>query len=708
MMTPDWYQKNDAYLSAALHWLRLVLRHAAGTPPAPAPSIDPPRSHWWFGRSEVVHHKGEVRERPSGEELEHARVAMERAAQIDPPPALYQLAERMGMSQFERETLLLCVAMEQDTRIPGLCAAAQGDSARNYPTFALALALFADPAWDALSPERPLRYWRLIEINQAGAQPLTASSLRADERIVNAVKGLQYLDDRLTQFVLTAAPPLDGESLPGSQADTVDAIEKAWQLAGDQDSAPVVQLLGRDPRSKLLIASHAARRIGCSLYRMPVEFLPSIGPELELLARLWQRESLLLPIALFVDAQQLNPAAADSRAAALSRFLKSAGGIVFLAVREGWHHPGRDDIPVDVSHPTFEEQRALWRELLGEQHSETATQLAGQFNLDIAAIRRIAKTHEPAPLDIDLEEGAEPTDPPTVVDMRLPVHNDEALRAALWTACRRSVRPRLDALAQAIQPKATWDTLVLPPEPLAQLHQLADQVRNRSMVYQAWGFADRSERGLSINALFTGESGTGKTMAAEVLANDLDLNLYRIDLSAVVSKYIGETEENLRKLFDAAEDGGAILFFDEADALFGKRSEVKDSHDRYANIEINYLLQRMEAFQGLAILATNFKSALDTAFLRRLRFVVTFPFPGIEQRRLMWQKAFPMQTPTDALDYSRLARFNLNGGNISTIALNAAFLAAQAKGPVGMVHVLKSIRAELIKLERPINDADFR
>src|SRR5437764_12137948 len=183
-------------------------------------------------------------------------------------------------------------------------------------------------------------------------------------------------------------------------------------------------------------------------------------------------------------------------------------------------------------------------------------------------------------------------------------------------------------------------------------------------------------RRLGISARFAGESATGKTMAAEVIANALHLNLYRIDLSAVVSKYIGETEKNLRRLFDAAEDGGAILFFDEADALFGKRSEVKDSHDRYANIEINYLLQRMEAYRGLAILATNQKSALDTAFTRRLRFAITFPHPGPTERKAIWQKAFPSWPPE--LDVDRLARLNLTGGSITNVAMNAAFLAARA------------------------------
>jgi SpoVK/Ycf46/Vps4 family AAA+-type ATPase len=193
-----------------------------------------------------------------------------------------------------------------------------------------------------------------------------------------------------------------------------------------------------------------------------------------------------------------------------------------------------------------------------------------------------------------------------------------------------------------------------------------------------------------------------------VLANHLQLSLYRIDLSAVVSKYIGETEKNLRRLFDAADDGGALLFFDEADALFGKRSEVKDSHDRYANIEINYLLQRMEAYRGLAILATNMKTALDQAFLRRLRFIVPFQFPGIAERKAIWQRVFPPRMPSDSLDFDRLARLNITGGDIQNVALNSAFLAAQAGTPVTMQMVLDAVRTEFRKLERPINEQDLR
>ena len=241
-----------------------------------------------------------------------------------------------------------------------------------------------------------------------------------------------------------------------------------------------------------------------------------------------------------------------------------------------------------------------------------------------------------------------------------------------------------------------------------RLQQITEQVRHRSRVYDDWGYRERLSRGLGVTALFSGASGTGKTMAAEIIANALALDLYRIDLSAVVSKYIGETEKNLRRLFDAAESGGAVLFFDEADALFGKRSEVRDSHDRYANIEVNYLLQRMESYRGLAILATNMKGALDDAFMRRLRFVIDFPHPGPAERRAIWERVFPPSMPVAALDLDRLARLDLTGGNIQAIALNAAFLAAAEADAVAMPHILRAARDEYRKLDRPSREQDFR
>ena len=262
----------------------------------------------------------------------------------------------------------------------------------------------------------------------------------------------------------------------------------------------------------------------------------------------------------------------------------------------------------------------------------------------------------------------------------------------------------LESLAERLDSGATWEDLVLPAAELEILRTLGAQMRHRARVHEDWGFAAKRPRGLGVNALFAGESGTGKTLAAEVLANDLRLSLYRIDLSAVMSKYIGETEKNLRALFDAAERGGVLLFFDEADALFGKRSEVEDSHDRYAHAAIGYLLQRLETSKGLAILATTRKDSLDPAFLRRLRFIVEFPSPGEEQRRAIWARIFPSATPVERLDFGRLATLDLNGGSIADVAINAAFLAASDGRPVTMADVLAAARVELGKLNRPLDE----
>ncbi|HJV95289.1 MAG TPA: ATP-binding protein, partial [Albitalea sp.] len=596
-------------------------------------------------------------------------------------PALQLLAQRLGLTEFERNTLLLCAAMEFDPRIAGLCARAQGDTAGSYPTFALALNLFEHPAWDVLSPERPLRYWRLIEINQPGAQPLVSSALKADERIVNYLKGLNYLDDRLAALTRPVDPAVD--ALRPSHMQTAEHILARVEQAPHAGSLPLFQLTGSDSASKLDLARHIAARLGLRLHRLAAEQIPTHSGDHETLVRLWQRESALLPIALYVDAAQLERAASPQAAAVRQLFSRSLG-LSFLDTREPWPELARDSMTLDVAKPTPAEQHATWQEMLGDANDELLGRIAAHFNFNLASIRSVA-------------------------DRVLALtHGDGTLEQTLWDECLRQARPALDQLAQVLEPKAIWDDLELPLTEKRLLRQITAQVALRMSVYDNWGFRQRMNRGLGISVLFAGESGTGKTMAAEVIGKELGLLLYRIDLSQVVSKYIGETEKNLRKLFDTAEDGGAILFFDEADALFGKRSEVKDSHDRYANIEINYLLQRMEAYRGLAILATNRKNALDSAFVRRLRFIVNFPFPGPSERTAIWQRVFPAEVPLGELDLARLARFNLSGGSISNVALNAAFLAAQAAGRVTMPLVLEAVRNEFRKLERPVNETDFR
>jgi len=700
MSTLDaWHRRNDAYLSAALSWLRLRLEHqarqllclpATDTVPRETGTSDAGRRSF-FRRCAVPESDADPKDVPRlppprqdaalKVQLDEARVALTIASEGEPAPALLLLSRQLGLSDFERDVLLLCVGVELDTRIASLCARAQDDPGRPYPTFALAMALFDQPAWDALSPERPLRYLRLLEINQPGAQALTTSALRADERIVSFVKGLNYLDDRLAPLV-SPLRQVELDSLPASQQATANTILGAVTTSG-KPLGPIL-LSGRDRDSKRQVAGAVAASLGVHFYRLPADTLPAHAGELETLARLWQRDSLLLPLALYIDAHDVERSGdADGILGRLGRFVARSGGLVVVDSRDGLAASFEHALTVEVDKPTPAEQRTMWEVALDEEAGEIPGRLAGQFNLnqdEIASI--VARSRE--------------------------ADESRPLGDRLWQQCLAVTRPSMDRLADKLDAKATWEDIVLPAQEATMLRQIAAQVQVRAGVYDDWGFRARMNRGLGISALFVGESGTGKTMAAEVLANALQLDLYRIDLSAVVSKYIGETEKNLRQVFDAAEDGGAILFFDEADALFGKRSEVKDSHDRYANIEINYLLQRMEGYRGLAILATNMKSALDPAFLRRLRFIVTFPFPGVTERRRIWQQVFPPETPTEPLDYDRLARFNLTGGSIHNIALNAAFLAADAGTAVTINHLLDATRSELRKLERSINEAEFR
>lgn len=693
----SWHATNTAYLSAAIGWLRLLLWRHAPEQPAAAPVVAAdaratPRTAesaasapWWsFRRGEPAAPAPSPRflalppltttvsEAQVAEALERVRAA----EASDPPPAMSLLAHRLGLTPFERDVLLLCVAMELDTQIAALCARAQDAESRGYPTFALAMAIFEGASWDALSPERPLRYWRLIEMPRGASQRLTASELYADERVVHFVKGMPEIDERLAMLLMPLQAREDA-LLSVSQQAIVDEIGRA--IERDQPNLRPFQLLGDDSHSKLAIAHTVAKEAGIMLYRVAADALPSQPADLESVIRLLQREAQLLPVGVVIETGDVDRGN-DVQAGPLRRFLARASGLTFIDAHEPWPTPTPSHV-VEVGRPTPDEQREAW--LAATNDAEAAARLAGQFNLGMDAIARIAA------------DGAAET-------------NEEPLVDRLWRRCVNETRMRVEGLAQRIDARAEWKHLVLPKAETQLLEHIASQVAGRSQVYDEWGFRGRVSRGLGISALFAGESGTGKTLAAEVLAHHLKLPLYRIDLSTVVSKWVGETEKNTRRIFDAAENGGGILFFDEADALFGKRTEVQHSQDRFANIEINFLLQRMEAYRGLVILATNLKSALDTAFVRRLRFIVNFPYPGRADRERIWRGIFPDGAPVDELDFARLASLNVAGGSVQNIALTAAFLASSRKSRITMAVVLDAARLELRKLEKDVDEADFR
>ena len=650
-----WLAGNQRYLSLRLVLVRaIILRHAArgGEASPTEPPID-----------------------VEGLSRECAALAA-----MTPPPTLTRLSATFGLSAFEESILLLCAGIEFDSKLGAACARAHGDPHGSYPTFGLALAAFPDAHWSALQPDAPLRQWRLIEFASGGSPgaPVTSRPLRIDERILHHLAGLGGLDERLAG--VTARVPAAPALVPSHHA-IAARIARAWRRQ-TADALPAIILYGADTTSARAVAASASRLCGWPLLSMSSHAIPAAGSEQASLARVWNREVCLRPSVLMIESD--GAAGEGPRGAPLNDWVDRLSGPVVVVARERLQLGQRSSVGFEVSRPTIVEQGDMWTAALTLAGLDPQLDLQGltsQFCLNVSEVQ--AATNESCLED----EG------------RVSV-------TTLWNASRRQARGRLDDLSQRIESPAGLDDLILPDGQKETLAEILTHVRHRTLVYETWGFAGRGARGLGICALFAGASGTGKTMAAEVLANAVSLDLYRVDLSSIVSKYIGETEKNLRRIFDAAEAGGAVLLFDEADALFGKRSEVKDSHDRYANVEVSYLLQRMESYRGLAILTTNMKSALDTAFLRRIRFIVEFPFPDATQRARIWQRAFPAATPTHGLDLERLAQLSVAGGGIKNVALSAAFLAADSNQPVGMAHVLRAARSEYAKLEKPLTDAE--
>lgn len=604
------------------------------------------------------------------------------------PASLTALCEWFQLSDFECALLLLCAGIELDTEFAALCESAHGTT---YPTFGLALTCLPNAHWSVLAPDSPLRYWQLIEVENE--RVLTHSPLRIDERILHHLLGIGTLDKHL----LDLFHPLSlTHTLPPSQLRLVHELVNTLIVAAESETLPVIQLYGSEAMSQREIAVMITSLLNQRIFQISAMALPTQPTELARFLHLWMRETILDNVALLLDCHTLEHTDA-LRASALEQMVEANRGLLIIAsaTRQTLNLFSHQLLSFEIGKPTPGEQKAIWHTVLADHMDVAETQidrLVEHFHLNrsaIATISAVARTR------LSTSDASQTLDA-------------EVIGATLWECCRVQANPRLDDLAQRIEASASWDDLVLPGEQREILQDIVTQVRQRAQVYEHWGFRGQSQRGLGISALFAGASGVGKTMAAEVLANKLHLELYRIDLSAVASKYIGETEKNLRQIFDAAESSGLILLFDEADALFGKRSDVKDSHDRHANIEVSYLLQRMEAYRGLAILTTNMKDALDQAFLRRIRFVVQFPFPDVMQRAEIWRRVFPSTAPTAELDTQKLAQLHVAGGNIRNIALYAAFIAADRGEPIRMAHILRAARHEYAKLEKPLTQIEMR
>lgn len=655
MNTADWYQANQHYLMAKLDRLRYQLKQ---------------------------------RIQPS-DATEGLAPALLTFPATTTTFALDQICHIFGLSNFEQELLLLCAGVELEADFASLCAS-QGDSQRTYVTFSLALAISSQPDWQALAPDRPLRRWKLLEIGAGNA--LTTSPLRIDEQILHYLLGKQYLNERLMDMATALAT---SDTLVASHQQLSEEAANTWYTVSQAGGRlPVLQLCGSDPANQRAIAATTCAQLDLHPYVISADLLPTDLGSLSLVKCLWEREYILNRAVLILE--WLDVASLDAKQeTAVTHLIETLQAPIILVSRDRRRQHSRSFLTFDVKAPTLEEQYQLWQQALGAAvtgFDDQMAHLVSHFNLSAPTIQTLGSN-----VQIQCQEQGMPN-----------ASQAAALPTVLWDLCRTQARPRLDELAQRIESSSTWADLILPEHELQVLHSVALQLRQRLKVYQQWGFGKKSQRGLGISALFAGASGTGKTMAAEVLANELRLDLYRIDLSAVVSKYIGETEKNLGRVFDAAETGGVILLFDEADALFGKRSEVKDSHDRYANMEVSYLLQRMESYRGLSVLTTNLKGGIDQAFLRRIRFILNFPFPDQTQRAEMWRRAFPKETPTEGLDECKLAKLSIPGGNIRSIALSSAFLAAEADQPIRMEHLLQAARTEYIKMEKPLTDVEVK
>jgi AAA+ superfamily predicted ATPase len=601
---------------------------------------------------------------------------IEAADAIGFTPALVHCARAFGLSLFERELLLLVAGLELDH---GLRAAvlAINSHISSRANFGIALELLREPHWDALSPDAPLRLWRMIEPEPGGH--LTQAALHIDERLLGFIAGIATNDAKLASVGMLVTP---GLNVLDDDLALIKRISRV--LATECQRGPIVVLSGchNDATARRDHALAVVAQLARSAFWIEARDLPTEPDALAQLAVHIDREAVLsgaTPI-LSVKGGHEDPALA------LAARLRRA--FIWLGVAHSdlgaLPHAGRVlrfELPEPGAGRTHT-LRARWQRLTPGGRGENPAVLAA---LDRAALQFHLG---PAALD-------------TIVE-RLQSTPPDARAGEVWSTVREAARGGLEAIAQRIVTCASFEDVVLPAGQSAMLRDIARQLRQRERVFREWGFGAKHRLGQGLVALFAGESGTGKTLAAEAIANEVELDLYRVDLATVVSKYIGETEKNLKRLFDAAEASGAVLLFDEADALFGKRSEVKDSHDRYANIEVAYLLQRVEAYRGLAVLTTNMKSALDRAFIRRIRFVVSFPHPDEVAREQIWRHQFPLAAPLGAIDFKSLAKLNIAGGNIRSIALNAAFKAADAGGVIDQSTLMAAAHEEFAKLERSL------
>ena len=632
-------------------------------------------------------------------------------AGLEPP--WNRLAETFDLSPFDLDTVLIGLAPEIDLRYERIFAYLQNDVTRKRPTVDLALSLLSATTDEKAERRRhftfdgPLVRHAVIHLDSdsgAPTVPFLARAIRVDQQIVSFLLDEPGCDADLAAFcdLISAPTPMADLPLDGETKAALSAV--AVRAAADRHALP---MLFSGPPGSGRRAAAAALALACrspllaaDLHRAPPDSDASLIRRV--FREAWRHHAI--PYLSGITA-----VAGPSVMSALIEALLEYPAPTVVATDEDWIPPplpwsraSLSPLRVRFAASTSSAAHAAWRVALADhgvaEADEIARSLADRVQLTPgAATEAVGQAVQSARWRQAVQTG-------TVSDAATPVTVNDLLTTAK-TQCRQDITP----LAIRIEPVFGWDDIVLSDPVRRQLEEICQRVVHRRTVMHDWGFADRMSLGRGVSVLFSGQSGTGKTMAAEVIARETGLDLYKIDLSGIVSKYIGETEKNLDRIFASASAGNAILFFDEADALFGKRSEVRDSHDRYANVEISYLLQKMESFDGLAILATNLRQNMDTAFTRRLSFVVTLPLPDASQRRRIWEQVWPDGAPrAETCDLDDLAtRFKLSGGNIRNAAVAAAFFAAADGAPIGHDHLLHAVRREYQKMGKSVPDEEL-
>ncbi|MBN2394139.1 MAG: ATP-binding protein [Anaerolineae bacterium] len=620
---------------------------------------------------------------------------------------LESLATTFHLDHFDQDVLLLCIAPLLDLRYEQLYGYLQDNLAYKRPSVNLVLDLLCEPGPSRLArqyhfaEDAPLLRYHLIEPvpeSAHGKSPLLAQTLAPDEAVAAWLLGRPYLHSELAPYVTLSEPQENAET--ALLASEIVGFAALWRaIALTSNHAPILALYGPDRLGQDASASLIASRLQRPLLTVDLETAAEAEASLERIIGMALRDARLLGAVPYFTGWDTGLVENATPAVWLDLIL-SMPDIVFIGSRTQWlakDTPRRRRLLwVAFPIPDHRHRRALWEHFLNT--NTTTAPKAGESVLSADEVAQHLRIDDVAG-QFELTAGQVRDAVAAAQDLAFGEERDVQSQDLL-AAARSHSSPRLSSLARKITPRYGWDDIVLPEDQVAQLHEIVVTVRRRPQVLDEWGVGKKLVASRGVTVLFAGPPGTGKTMAAEIIAAELGLDLYKIDLSTIVSKYVGETEKNLERIFSEATTSNAILFFDEADALFGKRSEVRDAHDRYANIEISYLLQRMEAYDGVTILATNLRGNLDEAFTRRLQFSVEFPFPEAEDRRRIWKTLFPPDVPhVPELDFDTLAqRFKLAGGNIRNALVSAAYMAADDGGQVTMAHLLHGTYRELEKM----------